>query len=99
MKRELQTFIDNIPAVAKAANLEETFWLNDKKIPQGEKTITQVHPEPVSYTHLDIATLIFSKINVDTFFVTTCGISVERGITYPRMDEIIVQNLSLIHIS
>ena len=40
----------------------------------------------------DIATLIFSKINVDTFFLTTCGISVERGITYPRMDEIIVQN-------
>ena len=47
MKRELQTFIDNIPAVAKAANLEETFWLNDKKIPQGEKTITQVHPEQI----------------------------------------------------
>lgn len=40
----------------------------------------------------DIATLIFSKINVDTFFLTTCGISVERGITYPRMDEILVQN-------
>ena len=40
----------------------------------------------------DIATLIFSKINVDTFFLTTCGISVERGITYQRMDEIIVQN-------
>lgn len=40
----------------------------------------------------DIATLIFSKINVDIFFLTTCGISVERGITYQRMDEIIVQN-------
>lgn len=40
----------------------------------------------------DIATLIFSKINVDTFFLTTCGISVERGITYQRMDEILVQN-------
>lgn len=40
----------------------------------------------------DIATLIFSKINVDTFFLTTCGISVERGITYQRMDEITVQN-------
>ena len=47
LSRELQTFIDNIPAVAKAANLEETFWLNDKKIPQGEKTITQVHPEQI----------------------------------------------------
>ena len=40
----------------------------------------------------DVATLIFSKINVDTFFLTTCGISVERGITYQRMDEILVQN-------
>ncbi len=40
----------------------------------------------------DIATLIFTKINVDIFFLTTCGISVERGVTYQRMDEIIVQN-------
>lgn len=40
----------------------------------------------------DVATLIFSKINVDLFFLTTCGISVERGITYQRMDEISVQN-------
>lgn len=40
----------------------------------------------------DVATLIFSKINVDLFFLTACGISVERGITYQRMDEISVQN-------
>lgn len=40
----------------------------------------------------DIATLIFSKINIDIFFLTTCGISVERGITYQRMDEVLVQN-------
>ncbi|MBM6854819.1 DeoR/GlpR transcriptional regulator [Mediterraneibacter glycyrrhizinilyticus] len=40
----------------------------------------------------DIATLIFSRINIDVFFLTTCGISVERGITYQRMDEIQVQN-------
>lgn len=40
----------------------------------------------------DVATLIFSKINADLFFLTTCGISVERGITYQRMDEISVQN-------
>ncbi len=40
----------------------------------------------------DIAGMIFSKINVDIFFLTTCGISVERGITYQRMDEIFVQN-------
>ncbi|OUO30558.1 hypothetical protein B5F86_04590 [Lachnoclostridium sp. An298] len=40
----------------------------------------------------DIATLIFSKINIDVFFLTTCGISVDRGVTYQRMDEILVQN-------
>lgn len=40
----------------------------------------------------DMATLIFAKINIDTFFLTACGVSAERGITYERMDEIIVQN-------
>ena len=39
----------------------------------------------------DIAGLIFSKLNIDVFFLTTCGISVERGVTYQRMDEILVQ--------
>ena len=29
---------------------------------------------------------------MDIFFLTTCGISVERGITYQRMDEVLVQN-------
>lgn len=48
-------------------------------------------PEEAAFAS-DIATLIFSKINVDTFFLTTCGISVDRGITYQRMDEVIVQN-------
>lgn len=39
----------------------------------------------------DMAGLIFSKLNIDLFFLTTCGISVERGVTYQRMDEILVQ--------
>lgn len=39
----------------------------------------------------DIAGMIFAKLNIDIFFLTTCGISVERGITYQRMDEILVQ--------
>lgn len=42
-----------------------------------------------------VAGLLFSKIRVDTFFLTTCGISVEAGITYQRMDEISVQNLMM----
>lgn len=43
----------------------------------------------------DYATLIFSKINIDTFFLTVSGVSVERGVTYQRMDEILVQNAML----
>lgn len=39
----------------------------------------------------DLATLIFSKINLDILFLTTCGVSVERGITYQRIDEVVVQ--------
>lgn len=39
----------------------------------------------------DIAGLIFSKLNIDKFFLTTCGISVDRGVTYQRMDELLVQ--------
>lgn len=41
------------------------------------------------------ATLIFSRINVDTLFLTVSGVSVERGITYQRMDEILVQDAML----
>lgn len=47
-------------------------------------------PEEVAFVS-DIAGLIFSKLNIDVFFLTTCGISVERGVTYQRMDEILVQ--------
>lgn len=48
-------------------------------------------PEEAAFSS-DFATMIFSKLNVDTFFLTTCGVSVERGITYQRMDEVIVQD-------
>ena len=47
MREELQTYIDKIPEVAKAARLEETFWINEKKIPHGEKTITRVTPSQI----------------------------------------------------
>ena len=39
----------------------------------------------------DMAGMIFSRLSIDTFFLTTCGISVDKGITYQRMDEIFVQ--------
>lgn len=48
-------------------------------------------PEERAFTS-DLATLIFAKINIDILFLTTCGISVERGITYQRIDEIVVQD-------
>ncbi len=48
-------------------------------------------PEEKALTS-DLATLIFSKINIDTLFLTTSGVSVERGVTYQRIDEIVVQN-------
>lgn len=47
-------------------------------------------PEEAAFTS-DMATLLFSKLRIDTFFLTTCGISAEWGVTYQRMDEIIVQ--------
>ena len=34
--------------MAKAARLEETFWINEKKIPHGEKAIAQVNPSQIA---------------------------------------------------
>ena len=39
-----------------------------------------------------MATLILDRINIDLLFLTTCGISVERGITYQRVDDLIIQS-------
>lgn len=48
-------------------------------------------PDEAAFTS-DIAALIFSRLSINTFFLTTCGISAECGVTYQRMDEIIVQD-------
>ena len=34
---------------------------------------------------------VLSQINIHTFFLTTCGLSAERGVTYQRMDEVPAQ--------
>ena len=47
MNAEFQNYIDTIPAVADAAGLRETFWLNDKMIPEAEQDITLVHPAQI----------------------------------------------------
>lgn len=39
----------------------------------------------------DMATKILSYINIDIFFITTCGISLEKGITYQRMEDVTIQ--------
>lgn len=40
----------------------------------------------------DMATLILSHINIDLLFLTTCGISANRGITYQRVEDLVIQN-------
>lgn len=47
MREDLQKYIDTIPAVKDALQLKETFWLNDRMVPQGEKEITLIHPEQI----------------------------------------------------
>lgn len=47
MKAELNKYIETIPAVADAAALKETFWLNEKKVPAAEQNITEVNPEQI----------------------------------------------------
>ena len=47
MNAEFQNYIDTISAVADAAGLKETFWLNDKMIPEAEQDITLVHPAQI----------------------------------------------------
>ena len=47
MNAQLQTFHDTIPAVADAAALKETFWLNDKMVPEAQQNITEVSPSQI----------------------------------------------------
>lgn len=47
MNVEFQKYADTIPAVADAAQLKETFWLNDKMAPEAEQNITLVHPDQI----------------------------------------------------
>ncbi|MGN0203144.1 MAG: D-serine ammonia-lyase [Coprococcus sp.] len=47
MTDKLQKFIDTVPAVADAAEMKETFWLNDRKLPEAQQNITEVHPDQI----------------------------------------------------
>jgi len=43
----------------------------------------------------DMSYDLFSKLNVNIFFLTTCGVSIDRGVTYQRVDEISAQSKML----
>ena len=78
----LTVVTNSLPVAAELADAEgNTLVLTGGIYNSDEKAFTS-----------DLATLIFSRINIDILFLTTCGISVERGITYQRVDEIIVQD-------
>lgn len=47
MREDLEKFIDTIPAVKDASQMKETFWINDKRVPNGEKMITMLHPDQI----------------------------------------------------
>lgn len=47
MNVDFQKYIDTIPAVADAVQLKETFWINDKMIPEAEQNITLVQPDQI----------------------------------------------------
>ena len=47
MTAELQKFVDTIPAIADAATLKETFWLNDRKLSACEQNIHEVCPDQI----------------------------------------------------
>lgn len=47
MNAELQNLINTIPAVADASKLKETFWLNEKQVPEKEQDIKEVSPSQI----------------------------------------------------
>lgn len=47
MDKRFQHFLDTIPAVADAAALRETFWLNDRKLPADRQPTPAVSPAQI----------------------------------------------------
>ena len=47
MNTDVKKYIETVPAVAKAAKLEEVFWINPKKEEQKNWHITAVSPEDI----------------------------------------------------
>ena len=47
MNNELKKYIETVPAVADAAALKETFWINEKKRKEKDWNITEVCPDQI----------------------------------------------------
>ena len=47
MNNELKKYIETVPAVADAAALKETFWINEKKRQEKDWNITEVRPDQI----------------------------------------------------
>ena len=47
MKAELQKFIDTIPVVRDAVALRETFWINDKKVSEAKREVSEVNADQI----------------------------------------------------
>ena len=47
-------------------------------------------PDEMSFIS-DIASQIFTRLSINIFFLTTCGLSIDKGATYQRMDEMSAQ--------
>ena len=47
MNNELKKYIETVPAVADAAALKETFWINEKKRQEKDWNITEVSPDQI----------------------------------------------------
>ena len=47
MKEEFQKYINSIPAVKDAFELRETFWLNDKMVPEKEQPAGEISTEQI----------------------------------------------------
>lgn len=47
MKENLKIYIDTMPAVADAAALRETFWINPSRLPANEQVIEGVEPNQI----------------------------------------------------
>lgn len=92
MNAQLQAFIDTIPAVADAAALKETFWLNDKMVPQAQQNITEVSPAQIQDASLRLRRFAPYLKRVFPELEATDGIIESELRSIPAMQEFLNRN-------